>query len=83
MVAINRETVVYHHAELKALKSFTIELIMAYILDKEGKAGSIEQRFRRFLLYVAQSGLKDTISFPENVAGQSAPSPTRSSSSTR
>ncbi|AMA56222.1 CBASS oligonucleotide cyclase [Bradyrhizobium sp. CCGE-LA001] len=57
-----------NHAELKALKSFIIELIMAYILDKEGKSGSIERRFRRFLLYIAQSGLKDTISFPENAA---------------
>jgi hypothetical protein len=39
---------------------------MAYILDNEGPAESIEERFRRFLLYVAQSGLKDVISFPEN-----------------
>ena len=55
-----------NHAELKPLKSFTIELVMAYILDQEGVVGSIEARFRRFLLYVAQSGLKDTIHFPEN-----------------
>jgi hypothetical protein len=53
-------------AELKPLKSFTIELIMARILDKEGKSGAIEQRFRRFLLYIAQSSLKEIISFPEN-----------------
>jgi tRNA nucleotidyltransferase (CCA-adding enzyme) len=57
-----------NHAELDALKSFVIELIMAYILDKEGSAGSVEQRFRRFLLYIAQSGLKEKIQFPENVA---------------
>jgi hypothetical protein len=57
-----------NHAELKALKSFVIELIMAYILDTEGKTGSVEQRFRRFLLYIAQSGLKEKIQFPENVA---------------
>jgi hypothetical protein len=56
-----------NHAELKPLKSFTIELLMAYILDQEGVVGSIDARFRRFLLYVAQSGLKDTIRFPENV----------------
>jgi hypothetical protein len=56
-----------NHAELKPLKSFTIELIMAYLLDKEGPDGSIEQRFRRFLLYIAQSELKETIMFPENV----------------
>jgi hypothetical protein len=57
-----------NHAELKPLKSFTIELIMAHVLDKEGATGSIEERFRRFLLYIAQSGLKDVISFPENTA---------------
>ncbi len=56
-----------NHAELKPLKSFTVELIVAYVLDKEGAGGSIEQRFRRFLLYIAQSELKDVISFPENV----------------
>ncbi len=55
-----------NHAELKALKSFVIELIMAHILDTEGGAGSVEQRFRRFLLYVAQSGLKEKLQFPEN-----------------
>jgi len=55
-----------NHAELKPLKSFTIELLMAHVLDKEGATGSIESRFRRFLLYVAQSGLKDSVSFPEN-----------------
>lgn len=53
-------------AELKPLKSFAIELIMAYLLDTRGKGGSIEQRFRDFLLYIAQSGLKEVISFPEN-----------------
>ncbi len=56
-----------NHAELKSLKSFIIELLMAYILDQEGAAGSLEARFRRFLLYIAQSGLKDPIQFPENV----------------
>ena len=57
-----------NQAELKPLKSFTIELIMAYILDKEGAAGAIEQRFRRFLLYIVQSGLKEVITFPENTS---------------
>lgn len=57
-----------NHAELKPLKSFAIELIMAHILDKEGAGGTIEQRFRRFLLYIAQSGLKEVISFRENTA---------------
>lgn len=57
-----------NHAELKPLKSFTIELILAHLQDTGGGAGTIEQRFRRFLLYIAQSGLKTPIQFPENVA---------------
>lgn len=52
--------------ELKPLKSFAIELIMAHILAKNGKDGSIEKRFRDFLLYIAQSELKEVITFPEN-----------------
>lgn len=52
--------------ELTPLKSFTIELIMAHVLAKKGTDGSIEKRFRDFLLYIAQSGLKEVISFPEN-----------------
>jgi|SRR5579859_7792235 len=55
-----------NHAELTFFKSFQIELIMAYVLDTQGSDGSIDQRFRNFLLYIAQSGLKETISFPEN-----------------
>ena len=61
-----------NYAEVKPLKSFAIELIMAHLLDTRGKSGSIEQRFRDFLLYIAQSGLKDVITFPEN----SGPIPT-------
>lgn len=56
-----------NHAELKHLKSFVIELIMAHVLALYGRSGSLESRFRQFLLYVAQSGLKDRIAFPENV----------------
>jgi tRNA nucleotidyltransferase (CCA-adding enzyme) len=55
-----------NHAEIKPLKSFAIELIMAHILDKEGSSGTIEARFRNFLLYIAQSELKERITFPEN-----------------
>ncbi len=57
-----------NQAELKPFKSFAIELIMAHVLAEQGNAGSIEQRFRNFLLYIAQSGLKDQIRFPENTA---------------
>ncbi|MQB22570.1 nucleotidyltransferase [Agrobacterium tumefaciens] len=54
------------HAELSALKGFHVELIMAHVLEKYGATESIEKRFRDFLLYIAQSGLKEKISFPEN-----------------
>lgn len=57
-----------NYAEIKPLKSFAIELIMAHVLATQGKDDSIEQRFRNFLLYIAQSGLKHQISFPENMA---------------
>jgi tRNA nucleotidyltransferase (CCA-adding enzyme) len=55
-----------NRAELKPLKSFTIELIMAHVLARNGKEGTIEKRFRDFLLYIAQSELKEDITFPEN-----------------
>lgn len=57
-----------NQAEIKPLKSFAIELIIAHVLAKQGSGGTLEQRFRNFLLYIAQSGLKDEIRFPENVA---------------
>ena len=55
-----------NYSELKPLKSFTIELIMAHLLDTEGKDGTIEQKFRRFLHYIADSDLKKAIKFAEN-----------------
>jgi len=55
-----------NYAAIKPLKSFIIELIMAHVLAKYGKDGSIEKRFRDFLLYIAQSELKEVICFPEN-----------------
>lgn len=55
-----------NQAELKPLKSFAIELIMAHVLDIQGTVDNIDQRFRNFLLYIAQTGLKETISFVEN-----------------
>lgn len=57
-----------NHAGVTRLKSFVIELLMAHVLAEQGTGGSIEQRFRNFLLYIAQSGLKEEIRFPENTA---------------
>jgi tRNA nucleotidyltransferase (CCA-adding enzyme) len=61
-----------NQAEITALKSFAIELIMAHLLATQGNGGSIERRFRNFLLYIAQSGLKEPVCFPENTAPFSA-----------
>jgi hypothetical protein len=55
-----------NHTEPPGLKSFHIELIMAFLLDRDGTKESIEKRFREFLLYIAQSGLKERIDFREN-----------------
>ena len=55
-----------HKDELKPLKSFTVELIMAYLLDRHGKDMKLEQRLSSFFLYLAQSELKEIIYFAEN-----------------
>lgn len=52
--------------EIRPLKSFAIELIMAHLLDTRGKGDSLEKRFCDFLLYIAQSGLKNFITYAEN-----------------
>ena len=64
-----------NHVELEPLKSFMIELIMAYLLDQKGAEGAIETRFQRFVLYIAQSGLKEKIRFPENADMKPFPDP--------
>jgi hypothetical protein len=45
---------------------FVIELVMAHVLARDGATAPLDERFRRFLLYLAQSGLKERIQFPEN-----------------
>ena len=55
-----------NHFALPGLKSFHIELILAYLLDKDGSGESIEKKFRDFLLYIAQSELKERLDFEEN-----------------
>lgn len=56
-----------NYAELDALSSFAIELIAAHINRTQGIPSSIEDGFSRFLLYVAQSELKEVITFPEAI----------------
>lgn len=55
-----------NHVELKPLKSFAIELVLGHLVDRGKLAGTVERRFEEFLLYVAQSGLRQPITFPEN-----------------
>jgi hypothetical protein len=52
--------------ELEKLRSFTIELILAHLYDRDGAASSLESGLQRFFLFVAQTGLKEPVSFPEN-----------------
>src|SRR5260370_8610489 len=51
--------------ELDRFRSFLIELIVAHLMDRDGPATSLETGLQRFYLYVAQSTLKDPITFPE------------------
>ncbi len=55
-----------NHREVPGLKGYSIELITAYVLDRDGIGDSLEDRFCKVLLYIAQTGLNDTLSFPEN-----------------
>jgi hypothetical protein len=60
--------------ELLFFRSFAVELIVSRLYDKEGAVFSLEERLQRFFLYIAQSGLKERISFPENGDVKSFPS---------
>lgn len=51
--------------ELDKFRSFAIELIAAHLYDRDGAANSLEAGLQRFFLYIAQSELKQPISFPE------------------
>ncbi|WP_186038781.1 CBASS oligonucleotide cyclase [Burkholderia gladioli] len=54
-------------AEVPGLRSFHIELILGWLLDNGRLEGSIEERFRAFLLFLHQDELKTRIDFIENV----------------
>lgn len=55
-----------NHQDIKGLKSYAIELLMAHMFDQNPGTLGIEQRFREFLLFLAQSRLQEAVSFPEN-----------------
>jgi hypothetical protein len=48
-----------------SLRSFTIELIVCHLQDKEGPPASIEDGLLRFFLYIADTCLKKAIAFKE------------------
>jgi len=52
--------------ELSQLGSFTIELILAHLLDTKGPPANLEAGITRFFLFLAQSQLKQQIYFKEN-----------------
>lgn len=54
-----------NESELDRFRSFTIELIVAHLYDRDGAATSIEDGLQRFFLFVAQTELKTPITFPE------------------
>lgn len=55
-----------NYQELDHLRSFVIELLLAALQDQEGPAGKLEDGLIRFFRFVAQTKLKEPISFPEN-----------------
>lgn len=55
-----------NYQELDHLRSFVIELLLAALQDQEGAAGKLEDGLIRFFRFVAQTKLKEPISFPEN-----------------
>jgi tRNA nucleotidyltransferase (CCA-adding enzyme) len=63
-----------NHQELEHLRSFTIELLLAALQDQEGPAGRLEDGLIRFFRFVAQTELKEPVSFPENGKVKSLPS---------
>ena len=56
-----------------SLRSFTIELIVSHLQDAQGAPPSLEDGLLRFFLYVADSQLKQPISFKECGTQKSLP----------
>jgi len=52
--------------ELDRFRSFTIELILSHLYDRDGTSKSLESGLKRFFFYIAQDQLKTPITFPEN-----------------
>jgi hypothetical protein len=55
-----------NNLELDRFRSFMMELIVAHLYDRDGAAPSLESGLQRFFLFVAQTGLKEPITFTES-----------------
>lgn len=55
-----------NHQELDGPRSFAIELLLAYLQNRDGPTPNLEDGLVRFFLFVAQSELREPVSFPEN-----------------
>lgn len=56
-----------NHQELEeSLRSFLIELIVAHLQDTKGPSRSIEEGLLRVFLFIAQTEMRQPITFPEN-----------------
>lgn len=55
-----------NHQEIDKLRSFTVELLLARLIDRDGPATGLEDGLQRFFLFVAQTALQTPVSFPEN-----------------
>jgi hypothetical protein len=60
--------------ELSFLRSFTIELVLAYLQDTQGPAIDLESGVERFFLFISQTGFQEPIKFRENGPVQRFPS---------
>lgn len=52
--------------ELDSLRSFTIELVVAYLNDNNGVVETLETRIQKFFLYITRSKLQEKIYFFEH-----------------
>lgn len=58
--------------ELDVLRSFTVELILAWLQKCEGPAANLEEGTLRFFRFLAQSELKDRIGFDDDAMAEYA-----------
>jgi hypothetical protein len=53
-----------HWQELDGIQSFHLELVLSYLIDRDGPAPSLEESFRRFFLFIIRD-LSDGVAFAD------------------